>query len=82
MITVGSSAIAEMATVDSEILVDDHQAVLNLCLDRKINLVCFGPEAPLVDGLSDFLRENEINVFGPSQVGSLTYICTDSILTG
>ncbi len=67
----GSSAISEMAYVPSSVELSSHSAVLSFCKDEEINLVCFGPEAPLVDGLSDFLRENDINVFGPSQVGSL-----------
>ncbi len=37
---------------------------INKC---KIDFVIIGPEQPLVDGLSDFLRENKIVVFGPSK---------------
>ena len=33
---------------------------------QKIGLVVIGPEAPLVEGLADILRENDILVFGPS----------------
>lgn len=44
----------------------DHQSVINFCQSEKIDLVIIGPEQPLVDGLSDSLRNNNIKVFGPS----------------
>ncbi len=44
-----------------------HASVVNVCLQNKIEFVFIGPEDPLVDGLSDTLRENQICVFGPSK---------------
>lgn len=44
--------------------------VLSFCLSNEIDLVVIGPEQPLVDGLSDYLRENKINVFGPSSLAA------------
>lgn len=41
--------------------------ILKLCIDEKIGLVIIGPEQPLVEGLADFLRNKNINVFGPSK---------------
>ncbi|OGU77462.1 MAG: phosphoribosylamine--glycine ligase [Ignavibacteria bacterium RBG_16_34_14] len=41
--------------------------VLQFCKDEKIDLVVIGPEQPLVDGLSDYLRNSALKVFGPSQ---------------
>ncbi len=41
--------------------------VLQFCKDEKIDLVVIGPEQPLVDGLSDYLRSSGFKVFGPSQ---------------
>ncbi|MEO1922251.1 MAG: phosphoribosylamine--glycine ligase [Sphingomonadales bacterium CG12_big_fil_rev_8_21_14_0_65_65_10] len=46
--------------------VGDHAAVIAHCRDNDIALVVIGPEAPLVDGLADSLREAGIPVFGPS----------------
>lgn len=43
-----------------------NENVLTFCKDKKIDLVVIGPEQPLVDGLSDILRNNGFNVFGPS----------------
>jgi phosphoribosylamine--glycine ligase len=50
-----------------EINPSDFQAILDFCKKEKIDLVVIGPEQPLVEGLSDFLRENNFNVFGPSK---------------
>ncbi len=44
----------------------DHDAVLSFCRTNAIDLVVVGPEAPLVAGLADYLRDGGIAVFGPS----------------
>lgn len=44
----------------------DHAAVLAFCRENSIDLVVVGPEAPLVAGLADILREGGVRVFGPS----------------
>ncbi|MDE5602469.1 MAG: phosphoribosylamine--glycine ligase [Helicobacter sp.] len=43
-----------------------HKDFVNFALRQKVGLVIIGPEAPLVEGLADLLRENDILVFGPS----------------
>ena len=48
----------------------DHAAVAGFCAQRSIGLVVIGPEAPLVDGLSDSLRAEGLAVFGPSQAAA------------
>ncbi|CAG0963211.1 MAG: phosphoribosylamine--glycine ligase [Rhizobiaceae bacterium] len=45
---------------------DDHEAIAAFCRDKSIDLVVVGPEAPLVAGLGDRLREAGIRVFGGS----------------
>lgn len=50
--------------------VTDHAAVIAFCAERDIALVVIGPEAPLVDGLSDALRAAHVPVFGPSQAAA------------
>ena len=40
--------------------------VVRWCREKGIGLVMIGPEAPLVDGLADSLREGGVPVFGPS----------------
>ncbi len=37
------------------------------CISKNIDCVVIGPEAPLVDGLSDYLNIKNIPVFGPSR---------------
>ena len=44
----------------------DPQAVLAAAQEYGIDLVIIGPEAPLVAGVADALRDNGIVVFGPS----------------
>lgn len=48
----------------------DHAAVIAFCAEKQIGLVVIGPEAPLVDGLSDALRAAGLPVFGPSQAAA------------
>ena len=48
----------------------DHAAVLAFCEAQAIGLVVIGPEAPLVDGLSDALRGAGVPVFGPSKAAA------------
>jgi phosphoribosylamine--glycine ligase len=40
---------------------------VKLALEERVDLVVIGPEAPLVAGVSDALREQGTAVFGPSQ---------------
>ena len=45
----------------------DQNKIVEFCKEKKIDLVVIGPEQPLVEGLANILRENQINVFGPSK---------------
>jgi len=65
----GNPGIAEEAECVA-LDVTDHGAVIAFCADQQIGLVVVGPEAPLVDGLSDSLRAAGVPVFGPSQAGA------------
>jgi phosphoribosylamine--glycine ligase len=61
----GNPGIAELGTCHS-VQPDDVAAVVGLCRRLGIDLVVVGPEAPLVAGLADELRDAGIPVFGPS----------------
>ncbi len=65
----GNPGIFELA-VNAQIDTGDYLAIAEFCKDKKIDLVVIGPEQPLADGLSDFLRERNINVFGPSKAAA------------
>lgn len=41
------------------------QNIAEFCKTNDIDLVVIGPEQPLVEGLADFLRSENIKVFGP-----------------
>ncbi|WP_432883680.1 phosphoribosylamine--glycine ligase [Kribbella sp. CA-245084] len=47
--------------------IEDHDAVVALAQELDADLVVVGPEAPLVAGLADPLRDAGIAVFGPSR---------------
>ncbi|MCF6369802.1 phosphoribosylamine--glycine ligase [Rhizobium halophilum] len=61
----GNPGIAEHAELLS-LNVDDHVTVVTFCREAAIDLVVVGPEAPLVAGLADRLREAGVATFGPS----------------
>ncbi len=58
----GIAAVAECRPVDMA----DNDAVVALARDLGVDLVVVGPEAPLVAGVADPLREAGFAVFGPS----------------
>ncbi|WP_322418421.1 phosphoribosylamine--glycine ligase [Mesorhizobium huakuii] len=62
----GIGAEAELVKLD----VTDHAAVAAFCREKKIDLVVVGPEGPLVAGIADDLRAENIRVFGPSRAAA------------
>lgn len=52
------------------IRVDDHAGLVALAKRAAVDLVVVGPEAPLVAGLADKLREAGLATFGPSAAGA------------
>jgi phosphoribosylamine--glycine ligase len=61
----GNPGIAGVATCHP-LRAEDHEGILDLCREQRIDLVVVGPEAPLVAGLADTLRHGGVAVFGPS----------------
>jgi phosphoribosylamine--glycine ligase len=53
-----------------DLAADDVDGLIAFCTDRNVEFVVFGPEAPLVAGISDRLREAGLLVFGPSQAAA------------
>jgi phosphoribosylamine--glycine ligase len=67
----GNELIAKEVTTHPEVIATDKLAVATLALQHGIDLAVIGPEAPLVAGVSDALREQGIAVFGPSQQAAM-----------
>lgn len=67
----GTAAIATNCDVDPT----DFKKVKQLVLDKDIKMVVVGPEAPLVEGIYDFFKEDtdvkHVAVIGPSKRGAL-----------
>jgi phosphoribosylamine--glycine ligase len=63
----GTAIVAEnVAGLDAE----DGQAVLTFAKNHDVKLVVIGPEAPLVAGVADVLRDGGLLVFGPDAQGA------------
>ena len=67
----GTEKIAE----NLEISISDFQEIKKVLITKKINLIIIGPEIPLIDGLTDFIKNDpvlkEVLVIGPSALGSM-----------
>ena len=59
----GCAEAAEIVALD----IDDHNAVIDFCRAKAIDLVVVGPEGPLVAGIADALRAVGVLCFGPSK---------------
>jgi phosphoribosylamine--glycine ligase len=66
----GNPGTAELAENVTGISVDDNATVIQLCKEKRIDLVIVGPEAPLAAGLADSLSAEGIRCFGPKQAAA------------
>ena len=65
----GNAGISQVAEcVDIDVL--EIEKLVEFVLSSSIDFVVVGPEAPLVAGLADRLREKNVPVFGPSQAAA------------
>ena len=58
----GTNEIAINISID----LNNFEKIKNFIFENKIDLVIVGPEKPLVEGIVDYLEENNIKVFGPN----------------
>ena len=69
----GNAGTAELGQ-NIDVKADDFDAIKNICLENKIELVVVGPEDPLVKGIHDFFLEDaalkHIPVIGPQKAGA------------
>lgn len=66
----GNGGTANIARNVKDLNAEDARAVLAFAQAHNIELVAIGPEAPLVAGVADVLREAGIPVFGPDAQGA------------
>ena len=62
----GTSQIAKNIKIN----LNEFEALKNFILQEKIDYIVIGPEKPLVDGIVDYLKKFNINVFGPNKIAS------------
>jgi phosphoribosylamine--glycine ligase len=66
----GNGGMGDIATC-TPLNSSDHDAVVSFCRAKNIEFVVIGPEAPLVEGLSDRLTAENITTFGPSAAAAI-----------
>ena len=70
----GNPGTANMAT-NISCNINDFDAIKNIVLDNKIEMVVVGPEDPLVNGIYDYFSEDNmlqnIHIIGPSKMGAM-----------
>jgi phosphoribosylamine--glycine ligase len=66
----GNAGINQDATF-VDIKANDFENIAIFCKNNNVDLVVVGPEAPLVEGIADFLESKGIRVFGPSKKASM-----------
>ena len=62
----GTESIAKNISID----INNFKEISHFVKKNNIEIVIVGPEKPLVDGIVDFLEENNIKTFGPSKLAS------------
>ena len=65
----GNAGTSELAE-NIEINISDFSKIKEFSISNKINLIIVGPEKPLVDGIVDFFKDTEIDIFGPDKISS------------
>ena len=67
----GNGGTAAVATNVNDVDMMSGSSVLSFVREHGVDLVVVGPEAPLVAGVADELRDAGISVFGPDAAGAL-----------
>ncbi|HHP7232865.1 MAG TPA: phosphoribosylamine--glycine ligase [Xenococcaceae cyanobacterium] len=67
----GNGGTANMANcLNLNLAVVDFEAIAKAVAEYDISLVVVGPEVPLALGITDYLQQHNIAVFGPSKAGA------------
>ena len=62
----GTSRLAQNVEID----LSDFNKIKEFSISNNISLIIVGPEKPLVDGIVDFFKDTEIDIFGPDKISS------------
>ena len=62
----GTNLIAENVDLNLK----NFQIIKEFIIEKNIDFIVIGPEEPLVDGLTDYLENQKIKVFGPNKLAS------------
>lgn len=66
LVAPGNAGISAMCECVPEVSADDVEGIVKLAISRDVSFVIVGPEAPLVRGVVDRLKEAGILAFGPT----------------
>ncbi|BAY08118.1 phosphoribosylamine--glycine ligase [Calothrix sp. NIES-2098] len=67
----GNGGTASMAGCQNiPLAVDDFEGIGKYCHENGITLVVVGPEVPLAKGITDYLNQQSLKVFGPVRAGA------------
>ena len=62
----GTELIANNINIDAK----NFDKIKEFAISKKIDLIVVGPEKPLVDGIVDFFKNTNIDIFGPNKIAS------------
>ena len=62
----GTASLAENISIEAK----DFEKIKQFVKENHVDYVIVGPEQPLVDGIVDYLEQNNIKVFGPNKIAS------------
>ncbi len=65
----GNGGIADSSRV--VLKTDDFGGIEKFCIEKKIDAVIVGPEAPLVSGIVDYMNRKKIPAFGPTKAAAM-----------
>ncbi|UKO98232.1 phosphoribosylamine--glycine ligase [Nostoc sp. UHCC 0870] len=67
----GNGGTASMAGCQNiPLAVDDFAGISKYAIENGISLVVVGPEVPLAQGITDYLQDKGLKVFGPTRAGA------------
>ena len=66
----GNAGIDQIATIADIDMKPPFYNLIEFVKNENIDLTIVGPEQPLVDGITDIFRKNDLVIFGPSKKGA------------